>query len=185
MSAVGTKWTSACALHMSAFDPSGHSVLVAYRAGATPRKPFNSPRPIFASRVLLLRVEIHAFRRRCVGRPPATFQVRFDRGGMSRSLKSRQHRDAAIARLPYSTILKAQGYLSRFSWQPPLVILIAALKQMAAARSCRFEPEFWHLTPRSGIKLTPTRFRITVCGYGGLRRCPDEILYRQTFHHDR
>ena len=37
----------------------------------------------------------------------------------------------AIARLPFSTILKVQGYLSRLSWQPPVVIFIGALKQLA------------------------------------------------------
>jgi hypothetical protein len=145
--------------------------------GATPPKSFNSPCPILVSRVRLLRAEIHAFRFRCVGRLPATFRVRFDRGGISRSLKPRQFQDVAIARLPFSTILRARGYLSRLPWQPSVVILVAALKQLAPARSCHFEPEFWHLTPGCLLMAQSRHAATPLVRVRDLYSCPNKYDY--------
>jgi hypothetical protein len=79
------------------------------RALREARRLFSWADPFLFSRVGLPRAEIHAPRHLCVGRLPATFLVRFDHGGISRSAKPRQFQGVAIARLPFSTTLKATG----------------------------------------------------------------------------
>ena len=51
MSAFGTKRTWHFALHMSAFDPKRNLALVVYRVRGGAAQTFNSPGPIFVSRV--------------------------------------------------------------------------------------------------------------------------------------